>query len=853
MKLESFMNVNGTEMGYLETLFLKTVFFEDYGEGGLDLIQAEVEIDRNDGTGRKFRLDFVVTTKLGKYAIECDGFSYHAAGMVTSERFDELERKRNETIRQGFNLVSLSREQIQSNPQESIFELRRSFNSDPELYSLFLGWNKDKISPHQVQQDALLRLQETRASGRIAGLVSMATGLGKTYLGIFDALAFGAKKILFVVHVDHILKQARNSFEKVAPELMSEMAFLTGKQKDFHGKSIVFATVQSISKIQNLQEFREDFFDYIIVDESHHTAAPSYQVVIDYFAPKFLLGLTATPTRMDGKEILPFYGNNLVYEMSQAEAVKQGYLVALDYRGYVDNVDYSNIFFNGSKYDISDLNHLLMIEERDNAIIDKYRELASGKKTIAFCASIEHAESTAQRFRNAGFRAVAVHSKIGFADSESFYDSAAEVISAFEVGDQEIVFVVDMFNEGIDIPEVDCLLMLRPTESSTILIQQIGRGLRISPRKTNVLILDFIGNYRTGPKILQALGITLEDLSHDKEKQIYYYDNDGKRVEFDEKVIDIFSVLAAKDASSQNFDSISQDWQDYGDYLKKNLGEENLYWDIPHKEYNSEMWMWASSFIAENKAKFDSIKSLEDAMKASWMAKSGTTMEGNRALFPLQLFGLHIPQNSRSFTEAYCALEVFYKNNDRSGFNTLLSNQIEKLFLWNDISRAFDRHKGGLRSASKLFRIYPIFAIYDVMLRLVEFGYDDGPITKLELEAFVYLLRNPTEISDCVENIVRFRLESKNNAISQYLQSIITKQKMDSRIDDIFKFLEPLSWNGHTLSIKPEYEDVLRRKVENFYAFFNTYPGSIPEHKNSEKYRKMLHSRYSLEQYFERS
>jgi hypothetical protein len=139
------------------------------------------------------------------------------------------------------------------------------------------------------------------------------------------------------------------------------------------------------------------------------------------------------------------------------------------------------------------------------------------------------------------------------------------------------------------------------------------------------------------------------------------------------------------------------------------------------------------------------------------------------------------------------------------------------------------------------------------MLRLVEFGYDDGAITKLELEAFVYLLRNPTEISDCVENIVRFRLESNNNPISQYLQSRITNQKMDSRIDNIFKFLEPLSWNGQTLSIKPEYEDVLRSKVENFYAFLNTYQGSIPEHKDSEKYRKMLHSRYSLEQYFERS
>ena len=269
MTINDFIEIHGTKMRYLETTFLKYVFYADYGEQGLDLIEPEVEIDRDDGTGRKWRIDFVVTTSSRKYAIECDGFSYHAAGAVSKEAFDELQEKQNEIVRQGFVLVRLTRDQIENYAQDAIYQLRRSFNSDKELFSIFLKRNTGRIEPHDVQQKALDALEKTRKEGHIRGLVALATGLGKTYLGIFDTVTMKSEKILFIVHVDHILKQAKNSFESVVPSRSIEMGFFTGKEKSHEGKNIIFSTIQTISREKNLTQFEPDFFDYVIIDESH--------------------------------------------------------------------------------------------------------------------------------------------------------------------------------------------------------------------------------------------------------------------------------------------------------------------------------------------------------------------------------------------------------------------------------------------------------------------------------------------------------------------------------------------------------------------------------------------------------
>jgi len=616
MKIEKFLSLHGKTMGYLETTFLKNVYFEDYGDDGLDLIQPEVEIDRNDGSGRKWRLDFVVKTKKRKYAIECDGFNYHAAGMVSRERFDELEAKRNETIRQGYILISLSRDQIINDSEDAIFELRRTFNADKELYSLFLNWNSGLIEPHNVQQKALDELSKTREEGNDRGLVVLATGLGKTYLSIFDTKATEAKRILFIVHVDHILKQAKNSFEKVMPERSKDMGFFTGKEKSYKGKDIVFSTIQTINKDDNLAQFSNDYFDYIIIDESHHTAAPSYKKVIDYFTPKFFLGLTATPDRMDEKDILEFYGNNLVFQMGQSDAIREGYLASLNYKGFKDNVDYSNIYYNGFRYDVNDLNKSLMIEKRDQAVINKFKELASDKKTIGFCVSIEHADWTAEQFRKAGIDAVSIHSKIEDKNTDGAYQSASEIINAFDKGKHQVAFVVDMLNEGIDIPDVECLLMLRPTESNAILTQQIGRGLRISEDKDEILVLDFIGNYQTAPMVLKGLGIkNISDLKEDKEKGLYYYENEGRCVELEGEVVDIFKFMLSRSSRKVREDLITEEWKAYGDYLESNTkAGTNLYWSVGKKNNDLSIHLWALDYISKNINKFDNNNDLSSKL-----------------------------------------------------------------------------------------------------------------------------------------------------------------------------------------------------------------------------------------------
>lgn len=851
--MSKYLSLHGTKMGYLETFFLNNIYYADYGEKGLDFIEPEVNIDRNDGTDRKWRLDFVVTTKNRKYAIECDGFNYHAAGMVSRERFDELEAKRNEVIRQGFILISLSRDQITNNPDDAIYELRRTFNADKELYSLFLNWNSGTIEPHDVQIKALDALKATREQGNTKGLVVLATGLGKTYLSIFDAKAMKAKNILFIVHVDHILKQAKNSFEKVMPERSKDMGFFTGKEKTYEGKSIVFSTIQTINKENNLSQFSKDYFDYIIVDESHHTAAPSYKKVTEYFQPQFFLGLTATPDRMDEKDILEFYGNNLVFEMGQSEAIRQGYLASLNYQGFIDDVDYSKIYYNGFRYDITDLNKHLMIARRDNAIIDKFKELARDKKTIGFCVSIEHADWSADQFRKAGIDAISIHSKIEDKNTDGAYQSASEIIDAFENGKHQVAFVVDMLNEGIDIPDVECLLMLRPTESNAILTQQIGRGLRISENKDEVLVLDFIGNYQTAPKILQGLGIgKVGDLIEDKEKGVYYYENEGRRVQFQSEVVDIFRFMLSKSSTKVRESLISDEWKAYGEYLELNTkAGTNLFWSVGKKNNNLSMHLWALNFISENKDKFLTNDALSEALKKeSERVSPNATMEGIRALFFSKLIGLVINTSPFELSPAYYSLSQYINKDDEKAWS-IVSDQIEKFYFFNDISALVNRHSetGERRHVDELFHVYPIFFIYQVLLRLRERGYEELRLTSFEISHFIALSRTHNDVSECVDRIVAYREYEEKYELEKFLKQ---KSTMDSRLFKVLKYIKYFNFSTSSILLKEEFLSELEGRVNLFNKLIEDEKLIMFDKNNSSEYREMLYSEDDIISYHEK-
>lgn len=845
------MSLHGKTMGYLESTFLRNVYFEDYGNEGLDLIEPEVEIDRNDGTDKKWRIDFIVKTKNRKYAIECDGFNYHAAGMVSRERFDELEAKRNETVRQGYILINLSRDQIINDPQSAIYELRRTFNADKDLYSLFLHWNSGTIEPHDVQKKALEALDLARKEGKNRGLVVLATGLGKTFLSIFDAKLLGAKRILFIVHVDHILKQTKNSFEKVMPERVEDMGFFTGKEKTYQGKDIIFSTIQTINKESNLSQFSADYFDYIIIDESHHTAAPSYRKVVDYFTPKFFLGLTATPDRMDAKDILEFYDNNLIFEMGQSEAIRQGYLASLNYKGFKDNVDYSNIYYNGFRYDIGDLNKNLMIERRDKAVIDKFKELAINKKTIGFCVSIDHADWCAEQFRAAGIDAVSIHSKIEDKNTNGAYQSASEIIDAFDKGKHQVAFVVDMLNEGIDIPDVECLLMLRPTESTSILTQQIGRGLRIADNKDEILVLDFIGNYQTAPMILTSLGIkNISDFKEDKKKGIYYFENDGKMVEFQSEVVDIFRFMLSKSSRDVRGELISEEWKVYGDYLKLNTETgTNLFWSIGKKNNDINIHLWALDYLVKNKDKYkNNEESSSQLQKASRIAFPDATMEGIRALFFSKLIGLIVSTSPLELSPAYQKISEHLNNNKDA--SSIISAQIEKFYFFNDICGLVNRHLTGgeRRHVDDIFHIYPIFFIYQVLSRLREKGYEDGRLTKFEITYFILLARSHDEVGDCVDKIVSYRECIEKYELEKYLRK---QSKMDSRFFKVLRYIEFFSFAPDYITLKKELVSSLEDRVSRFNELLESKKLITYSEENKTIYRNMLYSDKDLISYHE--
>jgi superfamily II DNA or RNA helicase len=848
MKLTEFLKMHGSKMGYLEQSFLKNIFYVDYGESGLNLITPEVDLDRNDGSDRKWRLDFEIKTKSNKFAIECDGYNYHAPGRVSRERFNELEIKRNETLRQGYQLISFSKDQVIDNPDECIYELRRSVNSDRELFDLFLNRSKGQIKPHDAQQKALDALIKARNGGLDKGLVVLATGLGKTYLSAFDAVESKAKTILFIVHVDFILKQARNSFEKVMPGRIKEMGFYTGKVKETEGKKIIFTTIQTINKEKNLSLFKPTFFDYIVIDESHHTAAESYKKIINYFSPKFLLGLTATPDRMDKKDILEFYGNNLLFEMNQAEAIKQGYLVSLNYKGFLDNVDYSGIHYNGFRYDVNDLNKALMIEKRDAAIIKKFKELALNKKTIGFCVSIEHADWMANSFRKAGFDAVSIHSKINNENTDGAYQDATELINAFDKSNHQIAFVVDMLNEGIDIPDVECLLMLRPTESSTVLTQQIGRGLRIATGKKEILILDFIGNYRSAPQIIKGLGLGGSfpgEFKTRPEKDVYFYENEGRQVEFQAEVVDIFKYILSKSSSEVREGSLTSEWKDYGEYIKSITAEgSNLYWSVGKKNNDIGIQLWALDFIFKNHKKYISNEDLSKAISLKSKNKfPDATLEGIRGLFFSKLIGLLISTYPIKFSPAYLAISRQIKSGG-DGFKNLISNQLEKFYFFNDIASLTNRH-AHKRSVDQVFHVYPIFFIYQLLIRLHQRG-DEPSLSKFEIDNFVTPCRNHAEVTDCLNKITSYRQYSEKYELEKFLN---IQSRMDTRFYKVLAYSKYLSFSPEKIRLYKDGLNDLEVKVSQFNELISSEKLIRFEKNNRDGYRNLLYSNLDLISY----
>jgi len=339
--------------------------------------------------------------------------------------------------------------------------------------------------PNTIQVEALSKLEETRAAGYRAGLVVLATGLGKTWLAAFDSNRPEFRRVLFVAHREEILAQAMRTFRRIRPQ--SSFGFYDGNSKS-HDAEIVFASVQTLGRRSHLDRFERDAFDYIVVDEFHHASASTYRRLIAHFEPSFLLGLTATPERTDGGDLLALCQENLVHRRDLGDGIRRQLLAPFRYFGVPDDVDYSNIPWRNSRFDEEALTNAVATRARADNALDQWRK-RGGQRTLAFCVSQRHSDFMRAHFREAGVRVAAVHSGPGSDPRTSSLERLAR-------GEIQVIFAVDMFNEGVDLPEIDTVMMLRPTESQILWLQQLGRGLRYREGKT-LVVIDYIGNHRT--------------------------------------------------------------------------------------------------------------------------------------------------------------------------------------------------------------------------------------------------------------------------------------------------------------------------------------------------------------------
>ena len=409
----------------------------------------------------------------------------------------------------------------------SLQKLKREFATAQENIST------NDIAPNKMQQEALNALEKLQQNNKHKALLISATGTGKTYLSAFAVKKANPKRLLFLAHREQILKQAYKTFAKIIPDI--QYGILSANHKDFH-KPYLFATINMLNKEENLTQFTPTHFDYIIIDETHRAGANSYLKILNYFQPQFLLGMTATPERTDGFDIYQLFDHNIAYEIRLNQAMQQNLLCPFHYFGITDiTVDNQEINDNSTFNDLT-------TDARVTHIINQSQYYGfSGERLrgLIFCSQIEEAQILSQKFNERGFNTIALSGK----DSQETRTNAIHKLEQNERSTGlDYIFTVDIMNEGIDIPAINQIIMLRPTKSAIIFVQQLGRGLRKYPQKDYVVILDFIGNYQNNFMIPIALS---GDTSYNKDN-IRHYVAEGNRFIFGSSTIHFDKIARQK-------------------------------------------------------------------------------------------------------------------------------------------------------------------------------------------------------------------------------------------------------------------------------------------------------------------
>lgn len=627
-------------------------------------------------------------------------------------------------------------------------------------------------------------------------------GTGKTYLAAFDVREFKPKKLLFIAHREQILNQARGDFQQILGKSLREFGLYSGNNKD-KDCQYVFATIQTLSRDHHLNKFEKDEFDYIIIDEVHKAGAESYLKVIDYFKPNFLLGMTATPERTDDVNIFKIFDYNIAYEIRLQEAIESDMLCNFHYYGVVDYEQ------DGELIDETTNLARLISNERVDHLINKvtyYGHNGEKVKGLIFTSRVEEAQELSELLNQRGYKTVWLAGNHTISERE-------EAISKLEANEIEYIITVDIFNEGIDIPSVNQVVMLRETKSSIIFTQQLGRGLRKYHDKDFVTIIDFIGNYKNNYLIPIALS---GDTSLNKD-------------EIRRKVVEVNYI---KGVSSVNFEKIARDRiyesitntkldsvanlkKEYFK-LKNRIGKIPMLYDFYKyesvdpaviAESRGSYYNFVSSYDKEYKEKFDEIKNeealktlrlltnefinskrahevvlleyliknkqisflkLENLYKEKDMYFSTETINSVLAMFDLSFYHQGTVNTYQSFSITKTVGEVIYLSKE---MEVLLENEVFKKFTY-DIIKTVKEVNNDKYNKSKMFKLNQIYKRKDAS-RLLEWENDRAStiygymIHKNQCPIFVTYNKHEVESSvdykDSFINTNTFRWYTKSN------------------------------------------------------------------------------------------
>jgi superfamily II DNA or RNA helicase len=462
-----------------EDLFVE-LFTQVFGlEKTLQLAPQYPVKDIYDGT--RF-VDYALRTPEQNLAFEVDG-PQHVPDAAALAGYEDDLLKQNSLIHQGWRVFRWTDRQIAQEPERvkeqlALFlERLADFGSFDDFLPRQAG---ELIQLREHQGDALLALQRLRDEGKTIGLLEHATGAGKTVTAIADARRLGGRT-LWVVHRRELVAQTRKEFENFWPE--AETGRFYGGIRQVDADNIV-AGVQTLSG--HLDEFSPGAFDYLVIDEAHHATAKTYRRVLGYFRPRFILGLTATAERADGQSLLELF-RDCAHRLTLQEAVERGELVPIRCVRVRTNVDLSRVRFNQVQYNRKDIEETIAIPARDELIVQTYLEHVPGRKAVVFAVNVRHGEDLAEAFRRGGVRANSVSGRMSNQEREQH-------LKAFREGKIRVLCACDILNEGWDCPDIEALLMARPTLSKVIYLQQLGRGTRKAPGKDCLIVFDFVDN-----------------------------------------------------------------------------------------------------------------------------------------------------------------------------------------------------------------------------------------------------------------------------------------------------------------------------------------------------------------------